>query len=675
MPCPLKFKDMNKLHGLPHFKWEEEDCKNDLEMNFDLGVPFEFSLHLEQETIKWQKQLQILTQYSRNYNSKANIISLISLPLRKHYPPVVLHHNTTNTASQSYHNKINANMNNLPVLELDTIDSMMSTTVAFNSSSSFMSSMLRSERRKERKEEEKELFNDRLKRYIYPQICQPYITNEQFNALQKIISCIGPITYSQPMLRIVTFFPFFGIPTTVAQYLYEVLYRFIYKLETLAKIMRIFHHIHAKYPLMYNLFHISCDLIQQAEGQLRVVDLPYHITQAQLHTLQRKNHLLPHETNDLPQISLSLVFCVVCNQIYSNLEDPHTIYVNNHQYGLRDVRYHFLTETLHCSRTKNAIHNYLGNCRDPTKTLAHVCAIGKIIYFNNTKKIMICPQPDCGMLMCLDHRHDAIGRQYQILHNEFGPGCTRCQRKHNTRILPLLEFDRRYSTPEEQQQYYGSIKIVCQICPPTNEHARIIEEPLKNAFMYPFDNHLCKKCHKIYEKPLRNEWIKFMKENKDTSINDMMQHMKQLFNTVQSNKHTLTVVGGDPNTNTVHVKPIASNDINDVPFTTSSAASISILNNPSPSIYQLMSTIFSEQSIQSKKRKINRQINKQKKYKKDPTYTIEQEELYEQHEQEEEKEEIVKSVIPSRKHLLLNRIRHDRSLQKKRRSEFSVEVE
>lgn len=464
MPCPKKFDGCVRGNHLQLRELEEFDTQHELSHKWSWKIQHEHEL-IEALLEPIQTQMKKLTSYQRPHASSTAIPTELLLPLRKRGPLV-----SPFTAEAETETAVSVSMSDDEDEDEDDSDpNLMLPTLGDDDD----------QKNKDGDDEEEDLIERSA--YVHPEICRPYISPEQFQALYDIVQAIGPVGYSQPMFRVLDFFHCFGIPIQVVDYIRLLITHYQSGTMRIERIKYICHRIRKKQPAAYNILQVASDLIQQSNRQPRCLDLPLHITEAQLYTIQRCQDLDPRTTGHILQSSLGLCFCRVCMQIYSNISDPNTVYINTCRYGLRNASYSFLGDTLHCNR-KYPMINYRGNCHSPTQTLTHMLAIGKLIWFKS-KQIMICPQEGCGMLMSFDIRHE----QY-TLYNRNGPACMSCTRKLGPGLAQMSQLLLMYSSPEEQ--FNANLPYIrCELCPATS--ANIIQDP-HSAYMYPYGMYLCR---------------------------------------------------------------------------------------------------------------------------------------------------------------------------------------
>jgi hypothetical protein len=301
----------------------------------------------------------------------------------------------------------------------------------------------------------------------------PYLQVKQMNALYEIAESCGPVGHQHHALhRMANFFPCLGVPEPVVTEIKSWLNSYCANQTAVEKLKKKFQRLCRQQPHAYNLLQISVELVKQCEKRVRLWDLPYHITAAQLQVLRAR----PGQPTRVRVNDVAFVYCPVCHHIYSNLRDPNSPYRNCYEHGMREPSVDFVTGKIYCAR---GYHTHVGACGQ--QELARIMMIGKVLYFD-LKTIMICPQIDCGCLMVFDSKQ----REYTV-YNERGPACMRCSVKLNHQACAIQELEQRYkSHPPE---------VDCDMCESHKPEVRRITDAFHNAYLYPFHTHLCSKHH------------------------------------------------------------------------------------------------------------------------------------------------------------------------------------
>ncbi len=163
----------------------------------------------------------------------------------------------------------------------------------------------------------------------------------------------------------------------------------------------------------------------------------------------------------------ALVFCPVCETIYSLLRDFHSVYKADYEYGLRDAVVDYTDGQLYCNGNKV---NHIGSCSE--RPLMRVPLVGELLKFKK-KLILLCGQPKCGMPMVFDPQ--------LAMYNQYGYGCFMCTVKARKRRDEVMELIQRSCHPP-------NIKTGCLLC--ATEMTLTTQ-----VYVYPLDIWLCKKHH------------------------------------------------------------------------------------------------------------------------------------------------------------------------------------
>jgi hypothetical protein len=163
-------------------------------------------------------------------------------------------------------------------------------------------------------------------------------------------------------------------------------------------------------PHGYNLIQAIIELVRERQRIRVICQLSSDCTAKQIAALERRYGCTGMD--ELPQHSALFYYCHVCEGIYSLLRDFSASYINSYRHGLRDADVSYLTNDVFCGKGKK---NHRGECG--VVPLKKIPLLGIFLFFCG-KKIMLCPQPDCGLPMVLDPR--------QTIYNEAGPLCYDC---------------------------------------------------------------------------------------------------------------------------------------------------------------------------------------------------------------------------------------------------------
>lgn len=297
-----------------------------------------------------------------------------------------------------------------------------------------------------------------------------FLGDLSIRALLHAVERCGPVGYEGTALRrLVEYFPCFHVDDEAIRKIKDWFDDYAHDAQPVQQIKKQIQRLRLEQPHAYNLLHLSLQLLTTCERRMKLWELPYHIPVAQLEVLKdSKGRVL---INDV-----AFVYCDICQHIYSNLRDPNSVYKNSYRHGLREPSVDFLTGKIYCVRGKQ---NHYGRCGE--RELVRIPMIGRVLYFQH-KTILLCGQLGCGALMVLDAKN-----QTYCLVNERGPACMACSAKLNNRIFSMQSLEEKYMS--------NAHTIECFLCIDSRPHQRRINLPHRNAFVYPFDIHLCPKHH------------------------------------------------------------------------------------------------------------------------------------------------------------------------------------
>jgi len=288
----------------------------------------------------------------------------------------------------------------------------------------------------------------------------PFLPPDHVKAVDKVISALleSSLTPSQAFYCCIDVFEACGLTVQQTAFVKNL----VRDLQTGAVSkkpceMR-FRALQRKLPHAYNLLQAAAELMREKQRFRLICTLPLDIAQNQLKAVQQR-----FGTQDGEYLSDSLLFyfCPICDCIYSLLRDFNGSFVNNYRYGLRDAQVDYLTREVFCRRGKT---NHRGVCgKDP---LSRIPLLGVMMFYCN-KRIMLCPQPGCGMCMVFDAK--------QAIFNEFGALCYDCSHKASFKRLDYgIDFTTRC--------------VRCNTSVPSPE----------KMFLYPHGAMMCNRCSKRY---------------------------------------------------------------------------------------------------------------------------------------------------------------------------------
>lgn len=333
-------------------------------------------------------------------------------------------------------------------------------------SEAFSGLLVGGEEEEEEEEHEGEQDDDR---YLFPRgKSSPYVPDDHLEAARQIISHCGPVGYGNPIPRVLDFLPCFGVSETNTAYLQNLFMQYRHHQAATQHIQRALWKLRAVDPHSYNLIHIFSELLEQASRRLKLIDLPLHVTTAQLEGLREAHGIT--EPRRLLDSSVSFVFCPVCLHIYSQIRDSNTVYKSAFNVGLRDASFSYLAQKSYC---RNRRVNHRGRCGE--EELVRIPMIGRFLWFGQ-KLILLCPQRGCGMLMCIDQKDETF-----MVQNARGPACWKCTKTLTDKKVQLQSLE----------QSYRKSRIQCQYCPPG--HAPIY--PALEARIYGDNTYLCPEHH------------------------------------------------------------------------------------------------------------------------------------------------------------------------------------
>ena len=183
-------------------------------------------------------------------------------------------------------------------------------------------------------------------------------------------------------------------------------------------------------PHAYNVVQVVTQMAKQHQRIQTLSVLPVHYWWNQLSAVRERLGLSDSNPYLLDHM-LSFVYCHVCEKVYSLVRNPHLVYKQGYQYGLRDACLDYETDVLYCSNRTRRGHG--GACGE--KPLKFVSLLGQVIRFNH-QTILMCPQSGCGMPMVYDPAYS--------LFNDRGVACVDCTvrlrtQRYTERWANLLE--------------------------------------------------------------------------------------------------------------------------------------------------------------------------------------------------------------------------------------------
>lgn len=294
-----------------------------------------------------------------------------------------------------------------------------------------------------REDEDKDETED-LTQFVTPQQCS--VLNM---AVQRLISSRANV-----MMRLVSFFVFFGVSERVVAHVREVVHQLQEGVLTLEDQKHAMRELACRDRHAYNLLHVASALLKERQRCCVLRQLPVHYFENQLEAVQERYGMQIGGDKVLDS-SLLFRFCGVCDRVYSLVRDFHSVYKNDYTWGLRDAVTDYTTMEVYCEDSKS---NHRGRCGE--KPLCAVPLLGQLLFFKG-KTILLCPQKSCGMPMILDVNLCAF--------TERGPACKDCTLK--------LQKTQLYTAPPVSR---------CVYC------ASQSSKP-QNTFMYPHATALCRK--------------------------------------------------------------------------------------------------------------------------------------------------------------------------------------
>jgi hypothetical protein len=267
-------------------------------------------------------------------------------------------------------------------------------------------------------------------------------------------------------------------------------------------------------PHGYNLIQAAAELLREKQRVRVICTLPLDITQRQL---QAARDRFGCKDGEYISDSLSFYFCPICDCIYSLLRDFNASFANNYKYGLRDAAVDYTTRLPYCRRGKK---NHRGECG--AQPLACIPLAGILLFYCN-KRVMICPQPGCGMPMVLDPK--------QSIYNSASAACFDCTHKATHRRVDYgLDFltkcakcDVSVPNPEKMFLYFKNV-MMCNRChksypalknhlhdPAVRSRCRDRESVIKEIVGY------CRERKKQREDKLRPSWNRAAKRSRRAS--------------------------------------------------------------------------------------------------------------------------------------------------------------
>lgn len=300
----------------------------------------------------------------------------------------------------------------------------------------------------------------------------PYIPREQVKCINHSVEMLfrsSSLTPPQIFFKVLDVLQACGLNDTQTRIVKAVVRDLQTGAITAREYKQRFWSLREKIPHAYNLLQTAVELTREHQRVRVICILSADTIKRQLDAIACR-----FGTTDctFPRDSVLFYYCHVCGMIYSLLRDYSTSYVNNYRHGLREAFLSYLDDQVHCRRTKK---NHRGACgKEPLKCIS---LIGILLYYCG-KKILLCPQPRCGMPMVLDSSLDGRpGQKTKPIFNEWGPMCYDCAFKKS-----VSKFD------------YGlDFRTRCLFCNLVVPHAH-------KMFLYPSGVILCNRCTKRYPK-------------------------------------------------------------------------------------------------------------------------------------------------------------------------------
>jgi hypothetical protein len=290
-----------------------------------------------------------------------------------------------------------------------------------------------------------------------------YLSHEHYQALRTIVLRVNPESVDA-MHRVLDSIGCFGVPHDVRAKVHFLFDCYKNGESSLDKLKFQFGELRVHYPRVYTVLQVASHIIRECQRHHFVVDVPFHIMQAQVNAVQSQHHRCA-QTGSLLCDSIHFTYCPSCGSIYSTTKEFHSVFVQTYNVGLRDASVDFSTDRVYCRRRKGTAHE---GCR--TQELHRICILGKILIFGG-KMYCICGQVNCGAIMVLDPE--------QCAWNELGPACASCTRR---------EQDNPRLHEEMANKLIGNVdeRRKCELC-----GADITGSPEK-CFMFPGENYLCR---------------------------------------------------------------------------------------------------------------------------------------------------------------------------------------
>jgi hypothetical protein len=301
----------------------------------------------------------------------------------------------------------------------------------------------------------------------------PYIPGHQLNAMNELVgrAISSSPTTTAALLYCLEALPGFGVSEAITlqcrELVIEIQAGFFNAKSYAQKVRQLKHESYH----CYNLLNGIAELLKEKQRIRHHLWLPAEITAFQLQAVRQRIGLNRVTSDEwCLSDSVHLIFCPVCDSVYSLLREFNSMYVNNYGYGLRDAIVEYTTDRLFCRRSKV---NHRGRCDQ--QELCKIPLLGRILYFGG-KNIMLCPQPACGLPMVIDYRKCAW--------TEYGPACCDCTFKLESKRLDYGQID---------------FMTVCAKC--NMELTRT-----DTIYLYPYGVALCQRHHKQFQPHLGN-WL------------------------------------------------------------------------------------------------------------------------------------------------------------------------
>ena len=269
------------------------------------------------------------------------------------------------------------------------------------------------------------------------------------------------VTQMQPEMHLYPYLQAWNMHPEAIQHIRRLQHRYDYLRAGKNETQRVMACVSEAFPYSAALFKTICS-VWRRHAAVQCYDLPAFYLERQLAAI-RERFALPPEA-PVPVDCLFFWYCRVCRGVYSLVNSFNRVYKRSYQYGYRDMLVDYMTGTVYCKRK-----HVSGSAACETAPLVQLFIAGRVIWFRQ-KALMLCPQPECGMIMVLD--------PLRCAYNEYGYACSVCTDK-------LIAAQRKALTKDKPT--VGLPELACELC----------QKRLKPAvaFLYPHDIVLCQKHH------------------------------------------------------------------------------------------------------------------------------------------------------------------------------------